>query len=109
DANLIAATALKEGTAIRIGLLDTASQALKIAKNQIDQVTKLNYGLSIENITLKKELDSATGQLHYKYKDKYLTLDEKGTDSLGNKLIDYTYDGDFTWVDYTKKKVPLIG
>lgn len=114
NANKITEKALKDG-AVSIGILDTAAKALKIAKEQIDQLTNVNFQLSQNNLLLKRSVDkevirndSLKKQVSSFYKDKYLNM-ALVTDSLGNQYASYSVYANLKWLDYHKKKVPLIG
>lgn len=105
-ANTISDQALKEGSAVRIGLLDTVSTALKVAKDQIDMITKVNYTLSKTNFLLQRRIDSVTKKPVYNFSDNHLNYTEVGDST---RVGSYTYNGDLITTDYSKKKIPIIG
>lgn len=114
DANKVTEKALKDG-AVSVGILDTASKALKIAKEQIDQLTNVNFQLSQNNLSLRRSVDkevirndSLKKQVSSYYKDKFLNMSII-TDSLGNQSASYSVYANLKWIDYHKKKIPVIG
>jgi len=78
------------------GFVDTASRALKIAKQEIDQITKLLFISEGKRLLAEKVIDSL-GVESYVHNGKYLTLSYK------NGYFDYRYRAGLDIVDYTKK------
>lgn len=108
NSNTITHSALEDPTIVA-GFVDTASTALKIAKSQIDQITKAYFTAVGENLKLEKRNDSLEGQV-FEYRGKYLwaQFNPKKSEEFPNGKFSYRYNGDFNVVDYTKR-TKLLG
>lgn len=91
-----------------MGLRDTVILALKLAKDKIDQITKVNFSVTNKNVLLEKKIDSLSHSAYYEYNGKYLHYRETDIDSMHRKG-NYVYDGSILYTDYSKKKVPIFG
>lgn len=78
------------------GYVDTAVKALKIAKTEIDQITKLLLISEGQRLLAEKVIDSM-GVASYSHNGKHLTI------NLKNGYFSYKYHTGLVMVDYTKK------
>lgn len=106
NANTINESSLNKN--VRIPLLDSVISHSNIKQSDIDQITKVNFSLSNNNILLQKKIDSLSKKPYYQYNGKFLHFTERDLDST-HRIGSYTYNGDIQWVDYSKKKIPIIG
>lgn len=92
----------------KIGLADSTARVLKLKQDQLDQITKLYYTISENNVLLEKKNDSLSKKVYYEYNGKYLHFKEIDIDST-HRIGSYTYHGDLQYTDYQKRSFPIIG
>ena len=95
--------------AVSPGILDTTAMALDILKKQIQSITVINSTLEAKNLRAEKHLDSLKREI-YIYNDRFVSLKFKPADTINKEAtFDFKYDAKLNYVQYWKKKFPIIG
>jgi len=94
---------------VRPGIVDSTASDLNIRKKQVESITIINTTLAAENLVLKKTIDSLN-RVFYTYNDNYLAVKFKLPDAVDTiPTFDYMYNAKLNYVQYWKKKFPVIG
>ena len=105
DSNHLTNNWYTNGIAISGGLVDTVAEALKIAKDKLQQVTQIATVTKAAQLKAEKKIDSLQ-RLTYYYHDRYLQLAYRpayATDSTGNGQFDFAYNDSLNVVQYWKR------
>lgn len=94
---------------VRPDIVDTVASTLNINNKQVEAITIINTSLTAENLVLKKSIDSLK-RVYYTYNDNFLAVKFKPADTIDTlPTFDYKYNAKLNYVEYWKKKFPIIG
>jgi hypothetical protein len=102
DSNQLPHNWYANGIAISGGLVDTVAEALKIAKDKLQQITQVATTTQAAQLKAEKKIDSLQ-RLTYYYHDRYLQLAYRPADSTGNGQFDFIYNDSLNVVQYWKR------